>query len=110
MKNDVKLFIAAGLLLAVGLALLLSPFASGNPDGLNQVAIEKGFAKSATDHSLDNSPVAGYAVRGVDDDGVGKGLSGLIGVLLTFGVGLASFAALRRLRASQATNPAEGQP
>jgi hypothetical protein len=108
-KKDAKLFVAAGLLLASGLALLVSPFASGSPDGLNRVAIEKGFAKSATDHSLDNSPVAGYVVQSVDDDRVGKGISGLIGVLLTFGVGLALFATLRRFR-SRPPNSAEGRP
>jgi hypothetical protein len=109
-KENAKLFVAAGLLLAGGLALLVSPFASGSPDGLNRVAIDKGFDKSATDHALDGSPVAGYAVGGVDDERVGKGLSGLIGVLLTFGVGLALFAALRSFRASQQSNPAEGRP
>ncbi len=108
MKENARLFIAAGLLLAGGLALLVSPFASSSPDGLNRVAIDKGFDKSATDHALDGSPVAGYAVRGVDDE-VGKGLSGLTGVLLTFGIGLASFAALRIFRGSQRSNPAEGR-
>ena len=110
MKENARLFIAAGLLLAGGLALLVSPFASSRPDGLNRVAIDKEFDKSATDHALDGSPVAGYAVRGVDDDKVGKGLSGLIGVLITFGIGLASFAALRSFRPSQGSNPVEGRP
>ena len=65
MKGNAKLFLAAGLLLAGGLALLVSPFASGSPDGLNRVAVDKGFDKSATDHALDGSPVAGYAIRGI---------------------------------------------
>jgi hypothetical protein len=108
-KDNARLFIAAGLLLAGGLALLVSPFASSSPDGLNRVAIDKGFDKSATDHALDGSPVANYAVRGVDDE-VGKGLSGLIGVLLTFGIGLASFAALRSFRSSQGSPPADPRP
>lgn len=110
MKENAKLFLAAGLLLAGGLALLVSPFASDNPDGLNRVAVDKGFDKSATDHALDGSPVAGYAVRGIEDERLGKGLSGLIGVLLTFGAGLALFAALRSFRSSQRSNPAEGRP
>lgn len=110
MKQNAKLFIAAGLLLSVGFALLVSPFASGSPDGLKRVAIDKGFDKNTADHAFDSSPVAGYTVKGVGDEKVGRGLSGLIGVLLTFGVGLALFGALRTFRASQTPNPAEGQP
>jgi hypothetical protein len=110
MKENAKLFIVAGLLLAGGLALLVSPFASGSPDGLNRVAVDEGFDKSATEHALEGSPVAGYAVRGIEDESVGRGLSGLIGVLLTFGVGLMLFAALRSFRPSQQTNQADGQP
>jgi PDGLE domain len=109
MKENAKLFIVAGLLLATGLALLVSPFASGSPDGLNRVAVDQGFDGSATEHALDDSPVAGYSVRGIDDAKVGKGLSGLIGVLLTFGVALAAFAALRSFRSSQRPDPTEGR-
>jgi PDGLE domain len=108
-RENARLFIAAGLLLAGALALLVSPFASSSPDGLNRVAIDKGFDNRATDHALDGSPVANYAVRGVDD-GFGRGLSGLIGVLLTFGIGLAFFAALRSFRSSRGSTPADGRP
>jgi hypothetical protein len=110
MRDNARLFIVAGLLLAAGLALLVSPFARGSPDGLNRVAIDEGFDRSATEHALDGSPVAGYAVRGIDDGVVGKGLSGLIGVLLTFGVALTLFAALRSFRSSRRSDPAEGRP
>lgn len=98
MRKNIKIFIMAGLLLAAGLALLVSPFASGSPDGLSKVSIDKGFDKSTTDHSLEDSPVAGYGVEGVDNERVSKGLSGLIGVLLTFGLGLALFAGIRAAR------------
>lgn len=37
--------IVLGLLAAVVLALLISPFASKLPDGLERVAIDKGFMK-----------------------------------------------------------------
>ena len=35
----------------------------------------------------DDSPLAGYGVEGVHDDTLSKGLSGIIGVTLTFAVG-----------------------
>ncbi len=110
MKENAKIFIVAGLLLAIGLALFVSPFASGSPDGLNRVAIDEGFDKSAKGHALDNSPLAGYAVKGIDNERVSKGISGLIGVLLTFGIGLAMFGALRSFRARAHPRPVEGQP
>ena len=34
MKADTKLFLVAGLLLALALALFVSPFADSDPDGL----------------------------------------------------------------------------
>ncbi len=98
MKDNIKLFIFSGLFVAIALALLVSPFASSSPDGLNKVAIDKGFDEQAEAHALDESPLAGYAVKNVDGERVSKGLSGLIGVLITFGIGLALFGALRSLR------------
>ncbi len=104
MRPDTKLFIGAGLMLALALALFVSPFASSSPDGLNKVAIEKGFDDTAEDHALDGSPLAGYAVRGITDERISKALSGLIGVLMTFGVGLLIFGVVARRREK------EGQP
>jgi len=37
-SSNLRLFIAGGLLVAIGLAMLVSGFASGSPDGLNKVA------------------------------------------------------------------------
>ena len=98
MKDNLKLFILSGLLVTIGLALFVSPFASSSPDGLNKVAIDKGFDEQEEAHTLDDSPLAGYTVKGVDGERVRKGVSGLIGVLITFGVGLALFGALRSFR------------
>lgn len=87
--NKVKLsiFVGAGLLVALLLAFLVSPQASSQPDGLNRVAIDKGFADRETDHALGDSPLAGYGVEGVDDDRLSTGLAGVIGVTATFVLG-----------------------
>ncbi len=77
-------FVGAGLVVAAALAFFVSPQASSEPDGLNKVAIDEGFADTETDHALADAPTAGYAVRGVDDDGLSTGLAGLIGVAVTF--------------------------
>lgn len=81
-----RAFIAGGLLVAVALAVFVSPRASSQPDGLNKVAIDQGFADTEEEHGLGDVPTAGYAVEGVDDDGLSTGLAGLIGVAVTFGV------------------------
>ena len=97
-SSNLRLFIAGGLLVAIGLAMLVSGFASGSPDGLNKVAEDHGFAANARQHLFENGPLAGYAVKGVNGDRLSTGLSGLIGVLVTFGVGLTLFALLRAMR------------
>ena len=99
-SSNLRLFIAGGLLVAIGLAMLVSGFASGSPDGLNKVAEDHGFAANARQHLFENGPLAGYAVKGVNGDRLSTGISGLIGVLVTFGIGLALFALLRAMRSA----------
>jgi len=91
-------FVAAGLLVAVALAFLVSPLASSEPDGLSKVAIEQGFDSTARDHALADGPLAGYAVRGVSDAGLSKGLSGIVGVTVCFAVGTGVMVVVRRSR------------
>lgn len=94
------LFIGGGLVIALALAFFVSPQASGDPDGLNKVAIDEGFADTETEHDLADVPTAGYAVEGVDDDRLSTGLSGLIGVTVTFVVGAGVVLLMRRARTS----------
>lgn len=108
MRANLKLFIMGGLLVAAGLGLFVSPFSSDSPDGLSSVAIDKGFDDSAEEHAFDGSPVANYAVEGVADDRIGKGLSGLIGVLITFGVATLLFGAFRAMRGKDSPPPTGG--
>jgi hypothetical protein len=77
-------FVIAGLAVAAALAFFVSPQASSEPDGLNRVATDEGFADEETNHALDDSPTAGYETRGVDDDRLSTGVAGLVGVGVTF--------------------------
>jgi hypothetical protein len=97
-SSNLRLFLAGGLLVAIGLGLVVSGFASSSPDGLERVAEDKGFLETAQDHLFVDGPLAGYAVKGVDNQRLSTGLSGLVGVLITFGVGLALFALVRGRR------------
>jgi cobalt/nickel transport protein len=84
-------FAAVALAVALILGIFVSPFASSSPDGLDKTAESKGFAEKAktVDASKSNSPLADYAVRGVKNEKVSTGLSGLIGVIITLLVALA---------------------
>ena len=92
-------FLVAGLALAAALAFFVSPSASSEPDGLERVAIDHGFADDETDHALADLPSAGYAIRGVDDDRMSTGLAGLLGVTATFAVGGGLLLLVRRFGA-----------
>lgn len=98
MRRNVVLVVAGGLLLTLGLAYFVSPLASSSPDGLERVAIDEGLAGSAKDHAVAGSPLADYQVRGVEDEGTSTALSGVVGVAVTFGVGLVLFGLVRTLR------------
>jgi hypothetical protein len=104
-RKNLRLFVIGGLLVALGLALFVSPFASGSPDGLERVAIDKGFAETQKDHSLQESPLAGYQVRGVGNDRISTGLAGVLGVTITFGVAMILFGAMRTIRARRGPAP-----
>lgn len=83
-------FFAIGLGAALLIGIFLSPFASGNPDGLNRVAADHGFEdKAATDVPAHRLPFYsifdGYALRGVPE-AIATPLAGLVGTLATFAI------------------------
>jgi cobalt/nickel transport protein len=109
-SSNLRLFLVAGLLVAIGLALVVSGFASSSPDGLEKVAGDKGFLETAQDHLFADSPLADYKVTGVGNERLSTGLAGLIGVLVTFGVGLALFALVRGRRSDGRGGAAAPEP
>ncbi|MBB5828342.1 PDGLE domain-containing protein [Micromonospora carbonacea] len=102
-------FVVGGLLVALLLAGVVSNYASAHPDGLDS-SLLRGCtvdaegeitggscpAQQERDHELVDSPLADYGVRGLDNDFLSTGLSGVLGVLLTFAVGGGVFWLLRR--------------
>jgi cobalt/nickel transport protein len=105
-----RVFLLIGLLVTLLLAGVVAGFASAAPDGLNSAA-RKGctfdsqdnitggdcLAKRETENQTADSPLADYGVRGLDGP-LSTGLAGVIGVLVTFGVGYAVFWLVRRRR------------
>jgi hypothetical protein len=88
--------VVAGLAVALALAFFVSPQASSKPDGLNKVAIDKGFDAKEKPHALEGVPTAGYAVKGIHDDRLSTGVAGVIGVVAVFAAGFGLFALVRR--------------
>lgn len=88
-------FLGVGLLVVLVVAGVLSGFASSSPDGLERVSIDKGFDQAAQDHALADSPLADYAVDGVDGGRLSTGLAGIIGVVITLAVSGGLFYGIR---------------
>ncbi|MBM3242589.1 hypothetical protein FJZ31_40530 [Candidatus Poribacteria bacterium] len=83
-----KKTIAIGIsILALG--VLLSPFASKLPDGLEAVAEKLGFLEKASPDAVLHSPLPDYSAPGVNSEYWGTVLSGTIGALIMFGGGYA---------------------
>lgn len=94
-----RALVIAGLLVALVLAGVVSYYASGDPDGLNKVAADEGFAENEKAHGLEDSPFSGYETTGVDNDRLSGGLAGVVGVGVTFLVmGGLVYAVRRRAR------------
>jgi cobalt/nickel transport protein len=95
MNRHLWWFLGIGLLVVLAVAGVLSGFAAGDPDGLERVAIDKGFDETATNHALADFPLADYTVDGVDNERLSTGLAGVIGVVITLSLSGALFYGLR---------------
>lgn len=95
MDRRLRWFLGIGLVAILVVAGLLSGFAADDPDGLERVAIDEGFDRAAEDHALADSPLADYAVAGVEDERLSTGLAGVIGVVITLAVAGGLFYGIR---------------
>ena len=88
MRN--RAFIMTSLVVALLIAVFLSPFASSDPDGLDRVSQDFEFADRAVeDAPATRLPSASifdeYALKGVPA-GLATPIAGFVGTLITFGV------------------------
>jgi cobalt/nickel transport system permease protein len=75
-----------GFVATVGLVVIVLPFASPWPDGLERVASLLGFEQRAATEPLLPSILRDYVVPGVRSPGTAMALAGLIGCALAFGL------------------------
>jgi cobalt/nickel transport system permease protein len=88
----------AGLLIALAVALL-SPLASGSPDGLERVAEDQGFIETAKDPPY--QIVADYLFPGIENEAAATILAGIVGTIVVFGLGYAVAYLVANLRRSR---------
>ncbi len=91
-----RVFYGAALLAAIAFAVIVSQFASDAPDGLEYVAEQEGFLDTAEDHSLEDAPLADYGENLSDNSALNTAVAGLLGVLVTLGLGYGIFWLVRR--------------
>lgn len=81
-RVSTRAVLVVGAVVSLLLAGVVSFYASSHPDGLEHVAETLGFADSAQEHHLADSPLADYAFSGVADSRASGGLAGLAGVVI----------------------------
>lgn len=96
------------MLAGLGLALLVaivSPLASPDPDGLERVATDQGFAHREAPSWAEKLPFAewfaGYELRGLSDPAAAKIAAGIAGTLAVFGLAWGAGAVLARARGAK---------
>ncbi|MGE3961888.1 MAG: PDGLE domain-containing protein [Dehalococcoidia bacterium] len=85
--------ILGGVLIAGLVAFSSAWLASGEPDGLERVAEDKGFIDTAEDPGYELLP--DYTIPGIDGE-LSTALAGIAGVLIMLGIGLGAGYLLRR--------------
>jgi hypothetical protein len=75
---------AGGIAIAVLIVVVLAPFASPDPDGLERVAEDNGFIDQA--ENLIGGLLGDYAIPGIGDGGLSTILSGLLGIAIVVGL------------------------
>ena len=88
-------WIVVGVLISLAV-VLLAPFASTNPDGLNRVAIDLGFISSSPSVA---GPLAGYSIPFLQG-AAGKIIAGAIGAVVVLVVAVAVGLSLRKKKES----------
>jgi hypothetical protein len=85
MTSNARFAIGAAIVVVI-LGVVVSQFASSQPDGLEFVAEQEGFAETAEEHTLSETPLAGYGDRGPS-----RAIAAVVGIAATLGVGYLLF-------------------
>lgn len=97
MDRSTLRLLGLGLVVAIVIAVGASQFASDDPDGLEYVAEQEGFADTADDHDLAGTPLASYGEDLTGNSSLNTAIAGLVGVLVTLALGYGVFWLTRRM-------------
>lgn len=100
-RRPVRPVLIVGTVVALVVAAGVAQFAVDDPDGLERVAEDEGFADVAQDHAFGSSVFADYATEGVASESVSLAIAGISGTLLTLAVGSGVLLAVRRRRTDE---------
>jgi len=89
-----------GLIVAIFLAIAISPFASPWPDGLEKVAQDKGFLKKGEVEPPLRSPIPNYTWPRIKNEKLATSIAGVVGTLIVYGVGYGLAALIRHHKTS----------
>jgi ABC-type Fe3+ transport system permease subunit len=96
MDRRSRIFYGVAFLVVIVFAVVVSQFASDNPDGLEYVAEQQGFSDSAQDHTLGDTPLADYGEGLTGNSALNTAIAGGAGVLVTLALGYGIFWLARR--------------
>ena len=83
-KKKKKRLLLLFLLVSLLIAILAAPLASSLPDGLERVAIDKGFIQAGEKAPAMKAPFSDYTVAFISNPKVSTAAAGLLGTLLVF--------------------------
>lgn len=102
-RNTVLAIVAVVVIAMTG--IVLSQFASSNPDGLEYVAEEEGFGDTAEDHTLGDAPLADYGENLDQDASTATAIAGFVGVAVTAVLAIGLFWLARSRTSESASKP-----
>jgi hypothetical protein len=91
----------AGYLIAIGL-VILSPLASGSPDGLERVAEHQDFIEQAEEPGY--SIIPDYTFPGIENEALATIVAGVVGVTIMFALIYGASALMLRSKDTQRGN------
>jgi PDGLE domain len=82
MKRNTVLAIAA-VIVVLTIGVVVSQFASSEPDGLEYVAGQQGFDDTAQTHTLEDAPLADYGGNLDQDPAISTAVAAVVGIAVT---------------------------
>ncbi len=100
-EGSLSRFALFGFLIALALALFVSPFASPWPDGLERVAEDKGFIDRGNLQYF-RAPIPDYLLPGIRQEKLATALAGGLGTVGMLAVGYGLGLVIRRTKGKEA--------